>query len=120
GRGRGLGLAVSRYKNRAGYAAVAAEVEVDCEVRLRRLWCAADAGLVGNPDGVASQNEGGRIQDASWTLNEQVPCDGCGATASPSAATRTGPATRRSQPRSRSITRSGCAGCGAPPMPGWW
>src|SRR5690606_20786292 len=82
GLGRGLGLAVSRYKNRAGYAAVAAEVEVDYDVRLRRLWCAADAGLVVNPDGVASQVEGGMIQAASWTLKEQVRFDASGVTSS--------------------------------------
>jgi CO/xanthine dehydrogenase Mo-binding subunit len=82
GSGCGLGLAVSRYKNRAGYAAVAAEVEVDYAVRLRKLWCAVDAGLVVNPDGLLSQIEGGMIQAASWTLKEQVLFDETGITSS--------------------------------------
>ena len=46
---RGFGFA--RYKNIASFAAVVAEVEVDEEVRLKRVWCAADAGLVISPDG---------------------------------------------------------------------
>jgi CO/xanthine dehydrogenase Mo-binding subunit len=72
GSGRGVGLGWARYKNRAAYAAVAAEVEVDREVRVRRVWCAADAGLVINPDGARNQLEGGIIQAISMTLKEQV------------------------------------------------
>src|SRR5437016_4432712 len=45
GGGRGIGLGMARYKNRGGYAAVVAEVEVDEEVRLAKMWCAADGGL---------------------------------------------------------------------------
>ena len=44
GTARGFGFA--RYKNIASFAAVVAEVEVDEEVQLKRVWCAADAGLV--------------------------------------------------------------------------
>jgi nicotinate dehydrogenase subunit B len=72
GTGRGLGLAWSRYKNKAAYACVAVELEVDKEVALRRVWCAADAGLVINPDGARNQLEGGIIHAASITLKEQV------------------------------------------------
>jgi CO/xanthine dehydrogenase Mo-binding subunit len=72
GTGRGRGMAFARYKNRAAYAAVAVEVEVDEEIRLSRVWCAADAGLVINPDGAINQLEGGIIQAASWVLKEQV------------------------------------------------
>ncbi len=72
GTGRGLGMAFARYKNRAAYAAVAVELEVDEEIRLSRVWCAADAGLVINPDGAINQLEGGIIQAASWVLKEQV------------------------------------------------
>ena len=71
-RGRGKGLAFSRYKNRAAYLALVAEVEVDEEVRLRKVWCAVDGGLVINPDGAINQVEGGIVQAASWTLKEQV------------------------------------------------
>ena len=48
------------------------DVHVDEEVRLKRVWCAVDAGLVISPDGVRNQVEGGIIQAASWTLKEQV------------------------------------------------
>ncbi len=80
GTGRGLGLGWARYKNRAAYAAVAAEVEVDQEVKLRRIWCAADAGLVINPDGARNQLEGGIVQAASMVLKEQVRMEGDGIT----------------------------------------
>lgn len=80
GTGRGLGLAWSRYKNRAAYACVAVELDVEQEVRLRRVWCAADAGLVINPDGAKNQVEGGIIHAASMTLKEQVTLDGAGIT----------------------------------------
>lgn len=72
GSGRGLGLGWAQYKNHAAYAAVAVELQVDQEVRLRRVWCAADAGLVINPDGARNQLEGGIIQAASMTLKEQM------------------------------------------------
>jgi nicotinate dehydrogenase subunit B len=75
GSGRGRGFAVARYKNKAGYAAVAVELDVDEDIRLRHVWCAADAGLVVNPDGVVNQIEGGIIQSASWVLKEQVRFD---------------------------------------------
>lgn len=80
GSGRGLGVGFARYKNKAAYAAVAAEVEVDQEVRLLRVWCTADAGLVINPDGARNQLEGGIIQAASMTLKEQVRMEGDGIT----------------------------------------
>ena len=80
GTGRGLGLGWAQYKNHAAYAAVAVQVEVDQEVRLRRVWCAADAGLVINPDGARNQLEGGIVQAASMTLKEQVRMEGDGVT----------------------------------------
>jgi CO/xanthine dehydrogenase Mo-binding subunit len=80
GTGRGLGMGWARYKNKAAYAAVAVELEVDQEVRLRRVWCAADAGLVINPDGGRNQLEGGIIQAASMALKEQVTMEGVGVT----------------------------------------
>jgi nicotinate dehydrogenase subunit B len=74
GRARGFGFA--RYKNRAAYAAIVAEVEVDEMVRVTRVWAAVDAGLVINPDGAANQIEGGIIQATSWTLKERVRFEG--------------------------------------------
>jgi CO/xanthine dehydrogenase Mo-binding subunit len=70
GRGRGFGFA--RYKNLASFAAVVAEVEVAEEVRLTKVWCSADAGLVITPDGARNQLEGGIIQGASFVLKERV------------------------------------------------
>ena len=78
GTGRGRGFGFARYKNLAAYAAIVAEVEADETIRLTRVWCAADAGLVINPDGAVNQLEGGIIQAASWALKEGVRLDGGG------------------------------------------
>ena len=78
GAGRARGIGFARYKNLAAYAAVVAEVEVDEDIRLLRVWCAADGGLIVNPDGAINQLEGGIIQAASWVLKEQVRLDGSG------------------------------------------
>jgi CO/xanthine dehydrogenase Mo-binding subunit len=72
---RGMGIGFAQYKNRAAYAAVVVELEVEESIRLIRAWCAADAGLVVNPDAVINQLEGGIIQSASWVLKEQVRFD---------------------------------------------
>src|SRR6516225_9465475 len=72
---RGKGVGFAQYKNRAAYAAVIVELEVDESIRLLRAWCAADAGLVVNPDAVINQLEGGIIQSASCVLKEQVQFD---------------------------------------------
>jgi CO/xanthine dehydrogenase Mo-binding subunit len=78
GTGRGRGIAFARYKNMAAYAAVVAEVAVDEAVRLTRVWCTADAGLVINPDGAINQLEGGIVHGASWALKEGVRLDTAG------------------------------------------
>ncbi|HSI00436.1 MAG TPA: molybdopterin cofactor-binding domain-containing protein [Reyranella sp.] len=78
GSGKGLGLAFARYKNSAAYCAVAAALTVDAVVKVDRIWCVADAGLVVNPDGGRNQLEGGVIQALSWTLKEQVRFDNRG------------------------------------------
>jgi CO/xanthine dehydrogenase Mo-binding subunit len=69
------GVALARYKNRQTWAAVVAEVDVDldsAEIRVPRLWIAADAGRVVDPDGLINQLEGGAVQALSWTLRERV------------------------------------------------
>ena len=76
GEGRALGFGFARYKNIASFAAVVAEVEVDQDVRLKRIWCAADAGLVISPDGAKNQIEGGIIQGASFAMRERVRFEG--------------------------------------------
>ena len=78
GTGRGRGIGFARYKNMAAYAAIVADVEVDESVRLTRVWCAADGGLIINPDGAINQLEGGIIQGASWALKEGVRLDSAG------------------------------------------
>jgi CO/xanthine dehydrogenase Mo-binding subunit len=78
GTGKGRGIGFAQYKNRAAYAAVVAEVEVDETVRLLKVWCAADGGLIVNPDGAINQLEGGIIQGASWALKEGVRLDTAG------------------------------------------
>jgi nicotinate dehydrogenase subunit B len=78
GSGRGLGIAYDRHRGMGAYCAVAAEVEVDAEVRLVKLWCACDGGLIINPDGAKNQLEGGMIMAASWALKEQVKLGGAG------------------------------------------
>jgi CO/xanthine dehydrogenase Mo-binding subunit len=75
GVGTGRGIAFARYKNRAAYSGVVVELSVDERIRLHHVWCATDAGLVINPDGVINQLEGGIIQSASWVLKEQVRFD---------------------------------------------
>ena len=70
GAARGFGFA--RYKNIASFAAVVAEVEVDEAVQLKKVWCAADAGLVITPDGARNQIEGGIIMGASFVMKERV------------------------------------------------
>jgi CO/xanthine dehydrogenase Mo-binding subunit len=73
GWGRGVGYAP--YKGNGAYCAVIAEVEVEREVRVRRLVIGVDVGEVINPDGVANQIEGAAIQATSWTLKEAVRFD---------------------------------------------
>ncbi|MSP04392.1 MAG: xanthine dehydrogenase family protein molybdopterin-binding subunit [Acetobacteraceae bacterium] len=72
GTGRGFGFGFAQYKNKSAYSAVIAEVDVDKEVRVHRVWCVTDAGLVVNPDGAINQIEGGIVQAISMTLKEQV------------------------------------------------
>lgn len=81
GRGRGIGFA--KYKNIAGYCAVALEVEVNKRngrIRVLRAAAAADSGHIVSPDGVRNQIEGGLIQSLSWTLKEEVRFDDTGVT----------------------------------------
>ncbi|MCF3643400.1 molybdopterin-dependent oxidoreductase, partial [Rhizobium sp. TRM95111] len=75
GEGRAMGLAVARYKNKGAWLAAVAEVAVDEEIRVERLWLAADCGRLINPQGALSQIEGGALQAVSWTLKEAVPIE---------------------------------------------
>jgi nicotinate dehydrogenase subunit B len=73
--GRGLGIAVARYKNRGAWCAVVADVEAETHIAVRRLTVAVDVGQVVNPDGVVAQIEGGALQALSWTTKERVRFD---------------------------------------------
>jgi len=78
GSGVGLGLGYDRHRDRGAYVAVAVALEADEGVRLTKMWCAADCGLIVNPDGTRNQIEGGMIMAASWALKEQVKLEGDG------------------------------------------
>jgi CO/xanthine dehydrogenase Mo-binding subunit len=71
--GRGVGFA--RYKNEGCYAAVIAEVRLEQDVTVTRVWAAVDAGMAVSPDGVINQSEGGIVQAVSWALKEAVTFD---------------------------------------------
>jgi CO/xanthine dehydrogenase Mo-binding subunit len=75
-KGRGIGFA--KYKNLATYVAVIADVEIDRatgRIAVPRVYAAADAGAIINPDGLENQIEGGIVQSTSWTLKEEVKFD---------------------------------------------
>jgi nicotinate dehydrogenase subunit B len=77
----GLGIAFSRYKNTAAYCAVAAEVSFNKEneqLIIHNMYSVIDAGETINSDGIINQTEGGMIQAASWTMQEEVKFDGHG------------------------------------------
>ncbi len=74
----GRGLAYMRYKQAENYVAMAMEVAVERatgQVRVRRVTCAHDCGLVINPDGLRNQIEGSILQTLSRTLHEEVKFD---------------------------------------------
>jgi CO/xanthine dehydrogenase Mo-binding subunit len=74
----GRGLAYMRYKQAENYMAMAMEVAVERatgQVRVRRVTCAHDCGLVINPDGLRNQIEGSILQTLSRSLHEEVKFD---------------------------------------------
>lgn len=85
-RGAGLhgrGVACGVYKGMS-FAAVVADVEVDRasgRVRVTRLWCAHDCGLVVHPGQVRAQTEGNLVWCLGMVLIERLPlvADGVGA-----------------------------------------
>ena len=72
GSGRSAGFAFARYKTTAAYVAAVAHVDLTDHVRVTKVFCAVDAGLAINPDGVLNQIEGGIVQAISWTLLERI------------------------------------------------
>ena len=99
-RAKGIGLA--QYKNRAAYAAVIVEVEVEDRSRLVHAWCAADAGLVVNPDAVVNQLEGGIVQSRELGAQGASPVRQCERRARRLGGLSSAPKTSARSPRSKS------------------
>ncbi|HMI97036.1 MAG TPA: molybdopterin cofactor-binding domain-containing protein, partial [Micropepsaceae bacterium] len=79
----GRGLAYVHYKHVDNRIGLGIEVAVDRtsgKVRVTRVVCAYEAGLMINPDAVRAQVEGNIIQAVSRTLNEEVIFDSAGVT----------------------------------------
>ncbi len=72
GSGHGYGLGYARYKNKAGYCALVAHVEVAERVKVHKVWACVDAGAIVHHDGLLNQIEGGILQAISWSLHESV------------------------------------------------
>jgi len=74
----GRGFAYMHYKHNESYVAMAMEVDVDRasgSIKVRRVACAHDCGLVINPDALKAQIEGNILQTLSRTLYEEVAFD---------------------------------------------
>lgn len=75
---RGRGIAYVHFKQSEGYVAIGADVEVDRtsgSVRVLRIVCAQDIGMMINPDNVHAQVEGNILQTISRVLSEEVLFD---------------------------------------------
>lgn len=72
----GRGMAGGIYKG-VSYAAAVADVAVDAEgdVRVTRLWCAHDCGMVINPDQVRAQCEGNLVWSIGMILSDALPVE---------------------------------------------
>ncbi|HEX4524447.1 MAG TPA: molybdopterin cofactor-binding domain-containing protein [Casimicrobiaceae bacterium] len=76
--GAGRGFAYMHYKHNESYVAMAIEADVDKSsgaIRVRRVACAHDCGLIINPATLKAQIEGNILQTLSRTLFEEVAFD---------------------------------------------
>ncbi|MEP7181112.1 MAG: molybdopterin cofactor-binding domain-containing protein, partial [Betaproteobacteria bacterium] len=76
--GTGRGFAYIHYKHNESYVAIAMEADVERSsgaIRVKRVTCAHDCGLVINPDALRAQIEGNILQTLSRTLFEEVAFD---------------------------------------------
>ena len=74
----GRGIAYVHYKHAENHVAIGMEVAVERTtgvIRVTRVVCAQDCGLMINPDNVASQLEGNILQTLSRTLHEEITFD---------------------------------------------
>jgi CO/xanthine dehydrogenase Mo-binding subunit len=75
---RGRGIAYVHYKHSETYVAMAMDVEVvkkSGEIRVKRVACAHDCGLMINPGAVRNQVEGNILQTLSRSLFEETTFD---------------------------------------------
>lgn len=75
---RGRGMAYIHYKHNETFVAMGMDVEVDRRsgaVRVLRVACVHDCGLMINPDTVRAQVEGNILQTLSRTLHEETTFD---------------------------------------------
>ncbi|MBI1846991.1 MAG: xanthine dehydrogenase family protein molybdopterin-binding subunit [Candidatus Rokubacteria bacterium] len=78
GVGRGRGIAFVHYKHEETIVAMGMDVEVERasgRIRVTRVVCAQDCGLMINPDAVRAQVEGNILQTLSRALHEDVTFD---------------------------------------------
>ncbi len=74
----GRGFSYVHYKHSENHVAIGMEVEVERrsgQIRVTRVVCAHDCGLMINPDCVQNQVEGNILQSLSRTLHEEVVFD---------------------------------------------
>ena len=74
----GRGIAAMQYEGIDGYAGSVVELEVNKrtgKVRVTRVVCSHDVGLIINPDGIRSQLEGNVVHGISRALMEEVSLD---------------------------------------------
>jgi CO/xanthine dehydrogenase Mo-binding subunit len=74
----GRGVAYVHYKHNESYVAMGMEVAVDRSsgaIKVRRVACAHDCGLIINPDALRAQIEGNILQTLSRALYEEVTFD---------------------------------------------
>jgi CO/xanthine dehydrogenase Mo-binding subunit len=77
-RATGRGFAYVHYKHNETYVAMALEADVDRSsgaIRVRRVACGHDCGLIINPDALRAQIEGCILQTLSRALYEEVTFD---------------------------------------------
>ena len=74
----GRGMAFIHYKHSETFVAIGMQVQVDRssgDIRVERVSCVHDCGLMINPDGVRAQVEGNILQTLSRTLYEETTFD---------------------------------------------
>lgn len=73
---RGRGIACGIYKE-TSYAAAVADVQIrqNGAIKVEKLWCSHDCGLVVNPDQVRAQCEGNLVWSIGMILTDNLPIE---------------------------------------------